>query len=155
MGNKNRHLQPHQQTHVLEKRERLCDWCQLPHTQGSVWNGQWVCTDCFPEESVRKKKDEQKKRSQMRKCDTCHRKTDDGDELGGRWVCSQCCGFFQSGGKRHKNKYAHFSQVDRHRTGGHIDVVVKNKPRNKPRKPKLKKVVYWVVVITDISDGKL
>jgi len=123
-----------------------------------MWEGHWVCADCFNPDAVIKKKEEEKKRRQemavVRKCDSCHRKTNDGDVMLGRWVCSNCCSFFQQG-KKHKNKYAHLSQVDKYRTGGHIEVIEKPKPKRKNRHPKLKKITYWVVVITDISDGKL
>lgn len=157
MGKKNRNAQPHQQTHVLEKRERQCDWCRIPHMEGSVWDGQWVCIECFPPNALTKKKEEEKKRKAelviVRKCDSCHKKTNDGGILLGKWVCSGCCSFLGQG-KKHKNKYAEHSHVDKHHPG-HLDVVTKPKPHRKGRHPKLKKIVYWVVVITDISDGKL
>jgi uncharacterized Zn finger protein (UPF0148 family) len=128
MGKKNRQSANLATEHV-EKRERLCDWCRLPSTEISPWNGQHVCAVCFDPEDLNRKKEEKKKRQEAVLEDIRNNHP-----------------------KKHKNKYAHYSQFDKHLGG---NVVVMPKPRRKNKKPRLKKVVYWTVIITDITDGKL
>jgi hypothetical protein len=144
MGKKNRHLQP--QIPILDHEERRCDWCWLPTCKGAMWCGNWLCSSCFPPAALNKKRQQ----LGMRRCDSCKQKTDEGGILSGRWLCADCCSFFQQG-KKHNNKYSHFSKVGNHHTGGKI----MPKPRRKDKKTKLKKIVRWVVVIEEISDGEL
>ena len=133
---------------------RQCDWCRSYVHEGHTWYSQWLCYDCFPPEALEKKK----KETEKQKCNSCSKIRKEGDIILGKWVCSKCFPAF--GRSKKKNKYAQFSKVDQYQsTQGIVPLHQPRKKRKnggqKQRKPKLKRIEYWVVVITDISDGKL
>jgi len=160
MGKKNkRHLLSQIAQSEPQVAKRICDWCRNPQEQLERWESQWVCNDCFPREALNRCKENIRQHQvellAVRQCDSCRSKSKAGTVILGKWVCSTCYNKVSgnvSGNKKHKNKYAQFSHVD------HADIgcVVLSKPKPKrKKKPKLRKVTYWTVIITDISDGKL